>query len=321
MEVFICCLEGHIMADRWFYGRGGQRNGPVTFEQLRQLVAGAQLRPDDLVWQDGWSEWRKATEVTGLFAAPQQPPSGPSPSSPSKPPSSSSPPPGTIGPESPVSGLVSWFTGLSTAGKAAAIGGASFLGFSILCCGCMGLLGLGGSGGTGETPQTRSTASTSGHVEAGTPSKAKPSASSKDGPGINDEFQLGDYKYRITGAQQQGYVGNEFMNERASAGATFLIVSYTIENCTNETQTVLAEDFKLLDSKGREFRPSSDVNTALLAEGDKDFLVSELQPGIPRRMKVGFEVPNSIPISDFTLLVPEKGLFSSGKVRIRLMGQ
>jgi hypothetical protein len=146
-------------------------------------------------------------------------------------------------------------------------------------------------------------------------------ASSEGGIGINDEFQLGDYKYRITGAQRRSYVGNEFINERAGYGATFVIVSYTIENCTNETQTVLSEDFTLVDNNGREFRPSSSVNTALLADDNKDFLLSELQPGIPRRMMVGFEVPDSVALSDFALVVPEKGFLSSGKVRVRLTDQ
>ena len=76
-----------------------------------------------------------------------------------------------------------------------------------------------------------------------------------------------------------------------------------------------------MDGKGREFRPSSDVNTALAADEDKDLFLSELQPGIPRRMTVGFEVPESIPLSDFTLVVPEKGFFKSGKVRVRLAHQ
>ena len=73
------------------------------------------------------------------------------------------------------------------------------------------------SGGSGEATESNSGISTSGRGRSGT--------SSKDGHGIDDEFQLGDYKYRITGARQQSYVGNEFINERASAGATFLIVS------------------------------------------------------------------------------------------------
>jgi len=169
------------------------------------------------------------------------------------------------------------------------------------------------SGESGEASNRHSGGSMSGHAESGSSSKAE--------YGIDDEFQLGDYKYRIIDARQQTYVGNEFINERASSRATFLIVSYTIENCTNETQTVLSEDFTLVDGRGREFRPSSDVNTALLAGDDKDFLVSELQPGIPRRMKVGFEVPDSIPLSDFTLVVPEKGVFTSGEVRVGLAGQ
>jgi hypothetical protein len=91
-----------------------------------------------------------------------------------------------------------------------------------------------------------------------------------------------------------------------------------MENLGNETRTVLADDLSLLDSEGREFRPSSRANTALLAvERNKDFLLSELQPGIVRKAKTVFEIPRSS-ARGLILVVHEKGFLGTGKIRVAL---
>lgn len=147
---------------------------------------------------------------------------------------------------------------------------------------------------------------------------------SKDESGfeLGKEFQLGDYKYKVISVEKRQQIGKEvfgeFVGERADAGATFVIVTYTIENCTNESQTVLSDDFTLIDAQGRKYDTSSKVSTALmLHEGDKDFLLSQLQPGLPRRMQQGFELPEVLE-SELTLLIPKKGLFSLGEARLKV---
>lgn len=136
---------------------------------------------------------------------------------------------------------------------------------------------------------------------------------------VAEEFTLGDFKYRIAGVQTQRILGNQFIKETASDGATFLVVSYTIENCSKESSVVLSDDFSVVDAKGRTFKPSSDANTALMAtEENKDFILSELQPGIPRRMKTAFEIPLSNTNEEMTLVIPKKGFFSSGEAKVRI---
>ena len=140
---------------------------------------------------------------------------------------------------------------------------------------------------------------------------------------IGEEFRLGDYKYTITRVEKKWQIGQEvfgeFTGEKAGSGATFVIVTYTIENCTKESQTVLSDDFHLLDAQGRKFDTSSKISTALLmfAE-DKDFILSQLQPGLPRQMQQGFELPNKSLESELTLVVPKKGFWSSGEAKIKL---
>ncbi len=44
------------MAD-WFYSQNGQQFGPVTDADLKSLVSQNSVRPDDLVWREGMSQW------------------------------------------------------------------------------------------------------------------------------------------------------------------------------------------------------------------------------------------------------------------------
>jgi hypothetical protein len=57
----------------WYIARDGRPVGPYTFEQLRDLAANGQLRPGDLVWQEGAPGWVQAFSVARLFAAPAAP--------------------------------------------------------------------------------------------------------------------------------------------------------------------------------------------------------------------------------------------------------
>lgn len=54
----------------WFYARGGQQNGPVTLEQLRDLAKGGGLDPvKDLVWNATMKDWTSAGQVSGIFSS------------------------------------------------------------------------------------------------------------------------------------------------------------------------------------------------------------------------------------------------------------
>jgi hypothetical protein len=54
---------------QWHYARGGQQNGPVTFEELRTMVRSGELEPADLVWNPSMKDWVAAGSVEGIFSA------------------------------------------------------------------------------------------------------------------------------------------------------------------------------------------------------------------------------------------------------------
>jgi Mg-chelatase subunit ChlD len=62
---------------RWYYSRHGRAFGPVTPDQLRDLVRQGHLRPDDLVACQGATAWSPAGSVLGLFPAPAPAPASP----------------------------------------------------------------------------------------------------------------------------------------------------------------------------------------------------------------------------------------------------
>ena len=74
---------------QWWYAVDGQQQGPVSSAELKQLADSGQLKPTDLVWQEGQADWAPASNVRGLF--PPQPQQGPPPSAP--PPPAAGPPP------------------------------------------------------------------------------------------------------------------------------------------------------------------------------------------------------------------------------------
>lgn len=130
-------------------------------------------------------------------------------------------------------------------------------------------------------------------------------------------FVLGDFRYRIGAVQIVSHVGRGYSRKPASDGARFVVVSYTIENMGDRTETVLSDDFYIVDDRDRKFRASSEANVALVMSSGKDFLLSELQPGISRKMATAFEVPEDVANGRFTLVVPEKG-FGFDEVKIAL---
>src|SRR5262245_40395657 len=83
------------MASAYYYVRNGERVGPISGRQLKELAATGQLTPDDLVWKEGMAGWEPARKLKGLFA---------SASASEPPPVPTAGPPLVSGPSTPASG-------------------------------------------------------------------------------------------------------------------------------------------------------------------------------------------------------------------------
>jgi hypothetical protein len=59
----------------WYLARGGKEYGPLTDRELAMLSDGGNLKENDLLWKQGFEEWKPATDVLPL--ARETPPSEP----------------------------------------------------------------------------------------------------------------------------------------------------------------------------------------------------------------------------------------------------
>ena len=65
------------MTTEWYYAKNKQKVGPVTEEQLKELIRSGELSPTDMVWKQGMAKWQPAGAVDGLL--PKPPPAQPEP--------------------------------------------------------------------------------------------------------------------------------------------------------------------------------------------------------------------------------------------------
>lgn len=134
---------------------------------------------------------------------------------------------------------------------------------------------------------------------------------------VGERFILGNFAYKINATEFTPSIGKTFGRE-VSEGGIFYLIEFEIENVGQKTDVVLSSDFKIKDEQGRTFTPSSRATTALSMSGLSDMMLSQLQPGIKKTSVTAFELPFNALEDDLYLVVPKKGLFSSGTVMVDL---
>ena len=88
--------------------------------------------------------------------------------------------------------------------------------------------------------------------------------------------------------QTKDVVGdNEYLRKKASG--TFKIVKISLNNNQKDAITVSSGDFKLIDSKSREFSTSTEGETAV--GYDKTFFLKKVNPGITEEGYIVFDIP------------------------------
>ncbi len=54
-------------APSWYLSRGDKRYGPLGNRELMLLAERGELKPDDLLWRQGFSSWKQAREIGDLL--------------------------------------------------------------------------------------------------------------------------------------------------------------------------------------------------------------------------------------------------------------
>jgi hypothetical protein len=55
------------MPDLWYYGKNGERHGPIPLKELKEFAVSGNIAPADPVWSPGMADWMAASEVEGLL--------------------------------------------------------------------------------------------------------------------------------------------------------------------------------------------------------------------------------------------------------------
>lgn len=72
-------MSGSETDIQWFIARDGKQHGPVSDLELKKIVELTHLKPTDLVWRQGFTDWRAASSVFPELATPAAPAASPAP--------------------------------------------------------------------------------------------------------------------------------------------------------------------------------------------------------------------------------------------------
>ncbi|WP_235749538.1 DUF4352 domain-containing protein [Neobacillus bataviensis] len=119
----------------------------------------------------------------------------------------------------------------------------------------------------------------------------KQEAKKEDKP-LSNEGVSSDVTIKVGAVENKQEVGNEYTKKQAQG--VFKVLEVSITNNQKDAITVDANSFKLVDDHGREFTYSSDAQIAYDIgenEGNTDFFLKSLNPGLTLTGKVVFDVP------------------------------
>ncbi len=60
-------MESSSQEKTWYLARDGQRYGPISEDELQKLIASNHVKPEDLVWRQGFTEWVEAGSIPGFL--------------------------------------------------------------------------------------------------------------------------------------------------------------------------------------------------------------------------------------------------------------
>lgn len=112
-----------------------------------------------------------------------------------------------------------------------------------------------------------------------------------------DAYYLGDrivsngWAYTVHSYETSKYIGeSEYFREEATG--MFVIFDVTIENVGKESRTLWSSNIQVIDDQDRTFE--HDTTAELYLPSNEQFTFEQMQPGLPKRGKIVFDVPENI---------------------------
>lgn len=105
-------------------------------------------------------------------------------------------------------------------------------------------------------------------------------------PGVGDAVRDGKFEFRVTGTRTATRLGNDWIN--TTTDGTFLLVSVTVRNISDEGKTFVSIAQKLHDTQGRDYTADA---RATLYLWELDDLVDHVEKGETLHGTVVFDLP------------------------------
>ena len=77
----------------WYLARDGQQHGPISAPEMEKIIELGYLLPTDLVWHQGFDDWKPAADAFPKKAEPKPAAAPPPPPQAAQPPARPPPPP------------------------------------------------------------------------------------------------------------------------------------------------------------------------------------------------------------------------------------
>jgi hypothetical protein len=154
------------------------------------------------------------------------------------------------------------------------------------------LVNLSGGGAGDTTSAAPAGASSAQAKEQASAKKQKPTRTSEAASvKIGEAAKAGDWTFTVTkftcGSKT---IGSEYLNKKAQG--QFCLMNLSVKNNGNEAATLMSDNQKLLDAKGREF--ASDNEASLYVDPDSNIFIEDINPGNTAKGVVVFDVPKNV---------------------------
>ncbi|MBP7498092.1 MAG: DUF4352 domain-containing protein [Bacteroidales bacterium] len=113
---------------------------------------------------------------------------------------------------------------------------------------------------------------------------------------VGETINTGKFAITVSSVTSRNRVGNEYFNEKAPAGATFIAVNFNYKNISKEPiSSFSVPDVKLIDPNNVTYEPAVGASGYYAAQINLNKKVaSDLNPGISQRDAAVFEVSKEI---------------------------
>lgn len=149
----------------------------------------------------------------------------------------------------------------------------------------------------------------------------KPKEEKKEAPkaaAIGETATVADVGFTVNAVEELTEIKQEF-GDPVTTDGKFVIAEVSINNGQKEALTIDSSYFKIKTADGVEYEPATDgeVIMAMSMNGEDDFFLQQVNPGMSKTGKVVFEVPADMDLTK-TVLHCQTGLFGTETIEIKL---